>query len=80
MRLLAEGEQLTVYSEQADKIVNIQPLHSAESNGFHREIQKFLDAINGKCPPSATLEQGAKLMQLIDAIYLSAECGAEVKL
>ncbi len=80
VRLLGDGEKLTVFTEQADKIVDIQPLYSADSNGFHREIQKFIDAINGKCLPAATMEQGAKLMQLLDAIYLSAECGAEVKL
>ena len=80
VRLLGEGEQLTFYTEYGGKIVDIQPLFQADSDGFYLEIQAFIDAINGKRLPAATMEQGAKLMQLLDAIYVSAKCSAEVKI
>lgn len=80
VRLCGEGEQLTFYTEHGGKIVDICPKFSEVSNGFHLETQAFLDAINGKRPPAATMEQGVRLMQLLDAIYLSSERGEEVKL
>ena len=45
---------------------------------FNREIKNFVDAVVGKAAPLATAEDGVLLMQILDAVYRSAETGETV--
>jgi predicted dehydrogenase len=47
---------------------------------FDREIDEFVAAIREGRPPTATVEQGLEILRILDAIYRSAETGAEVRL
>ena len=43
-------------------------------------VEHFLDCILNDCPPEASAENGVAMMRLLDAIYLSAAEGREVRL
>ena len=43
-------------------------------------VEHFVDCILTDCPPEASAENGVELMRILDAIYLSAAEGREVRL
>ena len=45
---------------------------------FDREIQNFVDAVEGKAACIAPAEDGVALMRILDAVYLSAATGKSV--
>lgn len=77
VRLLADGERFTLYSELDGSVVDISPLVKPTEDNFAAEIAAFVGAIRGGANP-APLQQGYVLMQLIDALYSSAKEGREV--
>lgn len=57
--------------------VAIQPL---EGSSYDREITAWVEGIRSGQPPLITGEQGASIVQIIEAMYLSAASGQEVSL
>lgn len=47
---------------------------------FSNEIGEFIAAIQERRAPASTVEQGLEILRILDAIYRSAEAGAEVRL
>jgi len=45
-----------------------------------KEVEGFLDAVEGKAPCRATPEDGVLLMKIIDAVYESAKTGKLVEI
>lgn len=73
--------QLEFYTDQFGYMVNTQPAyHFTEDGLFEREINHFIDCIQGKTECIAPAEDGVMIMKILDAIYESAEKGHEVLL
>lgn len=67
-----------IFREEAGNCVEIRPVHeTAAAPGFHAE---FVAAIRAGAPPQVPPEQGTRLMGILEALYLSAETGREVRL
>ena len=47
---------------------------------FRNQIQHFVGRCHGAAQPMAPVSQGVEVMRMIDAIYRSADAGAEVHL
>ncbi len=47
---------------------------------FSNEVAEFIAAIQEERAPASTVEQGLEILRILDAIYRSAEAGAEVRL
>jgi predicted dehydrogenase len=47
---------------------------------FDYEIAEFVAAVREQRAPASTIEQGLEILRILDAIYRSAEAGAEVRL
>lgn len=54
------------------------PVLKNESNSFDAEINHFVDCCQGNAQCIVKPEEGTQIMQIIDAIYKSAETGKEV--
>lgn len=65
----------------ASPIIPVPPPGSNYTQlSFDHEIDEFIAAIREGRAPSATVEQGLEILRILDAIYRSAESGAEVRL
>ena len=56
-----------------------EPVIDDDPDIFKAEMQHFVDCCNGKtdCIPNA--HQGTEIMRILNAIYKSAETGAEIR-
>lgn len=71
----------TFYAEEDGVPVDITPAWMEGEGDTARIIENMLRAIKDGGPaPKTTPEEGAKLMQILDAIYKSANAGREVRL
>jgi len=71
----------TIYTEMCDYMVDVTPSINnlkAGKASFAAEIKHFVDCCLGKCECTATAEDGYVVMQILDAIYRSAETKHEV--
>ena len=73
----ADLEPLRVYKDLAGAPVDITP-HAPQIGGHEAEVRHFIECIEQSKPPLATAEQGLHILQILDAIYRSAETGREV--
>lgn len=75
----ADLEPLTVYKSLHGVPVNIKPqIPHGLPGGHDAEIIHFVDSIRSGKQPISTAEQGLHVLQILDAIYRSAESGHEV--
>ena len=70
---------LTIYKEEFGKNVDIFP-KVAEENVWVNEMSNFCDSIRGLAKPGTPAEHGVTVQKVLDAIYLSAKLGREVKI
>lgn len=77
--------ELTLHTVQNDILTDIKPVYTVPQDAFSaffaREIEHFVALIRGEeteCRNPA--EDGVALMEILDAIYKSAEIGGEVKI
>ena len=73
--------ELEIYNETNNYLTNLSfdaPTALDFSDLFVNEINHFIDCLNGKAECIAPAEDGIILMQILDAIYKSAETGHEV--
>ena len=72
-----------IYTDMAGRYVNVRPTGDTALNFdglFEREIEGFIDAVDGRVPCRAPAEDGVVLMKILDAIYESAKCGRSVEI
>jgi len=71
---------LRVTTELAGEVVEVVPSLPVAPRGddYDREVAAFIAAIRAGAPSPAPAEQGLFIMQIIDALYRSAEAGREV--
>jgi predicted dehydrogenase len=73
------GGNLTLYTEHAGKVADIQPQYAQDVNRYEEQARGFVANCRGETiPAAATGKQGLTVMKLIDAIYASSEAGKEV--
>lgn len=73
--------ELEIYNETNNYLTNLSfdaPTALDFSDLFENEINHFIDCLDGKAECIAPAEDGIILMQILDAIYKSAEIGHEV--
>ena len=69
--------ELKIFSEASGELVDILP-HVKNTTGWgENETRHFIDCIKKDRAPLAPPEEAVKMMQIIDAIYASAETGRE---
>ncbi|MBV9848654.1 MAG: Gfo/Idh/MocA family oxidoreductase [Armatimonadetes bacterium] len=73
----ADLEPLRVYKDMAGAPVDIAP-QAPQIGGHEAEVRHFIECIEQNKTPLATAEQGLHILQILDAIYRSAETGREV--
>ena len=75
------SDTLKIYTEMNGYMVDVVPGISNLKDsvpGFQREMQHFIDCVNGKTECRAKAEDGIWVMKILDAIYESAKTGHEV--
>lgn len=73
----ADLEPLRIYTDMAGSPVDIVP-HAPKIGGHEAEVKHFIECIQQGKPPIATAEQGLHILQILDAIYRSADTGHEI--
>ena len=67
-----------VRADESGYYLESSPVLKDEYNMFEAEINHFVDCCLGKASCVCKPEEGTAIMQIIDAIYASAESGKEV--
>ena len=76
-RVDTEGTHL-IRADESGYYLESQPVLKEEYNMFHREMDHFVDCCLGNTECIIRPREGTQIMQIIDAIYQSAETGKEV--
>jgi predicted dehydrogenase len=72
-------QELTIHTESAGQMVDIRPVIQTSGQNSHTlEARAFVAAVLRGEIGTEQAEQGLALMRIVDAIYASAESGAEV--
>lgn len=74
---------LEIYTDTCGSLTNItlnKPTALSFNGLFEREIDFFVDAVLNDKDVSSVAEDGVTVMKMLDAIYKSAETGADVRL
>ena len=76
---------LRLYKELHGKLVNMTPIDFASNvdvfkRSFENEMRNFINVIREKEAPVTPVEDGVYLMQILDAIYQSANTGKQIDL
>ncbi len=75
------GTDKTVFKTEVDgRIADVEVNYVKERDRFASEMQKFVDAVQGKGEVAATGEEGVTVMRLLDAIYKSSDLDMEVEI
>lgn len=74
----ASENTLTFFTEVAGKPVATHPLVKVARADHEYAVAEFVRCIKEDATPTATVEQGLIIMQMIEAIYQSAEAGREI--
>jgi predicted dehydrogenase len=72
-----------IYLDRGDVPLVATPTQSTADvirSQFANEIAEFIAAIQSRRTSAASVEQGLEILRILDAIYRSAEAGAEVRL
>ena len=74
---------LRLYKELHGKLVNVTPIEIEKNidvfkRSFENEIQNFIHVIEGKESPVTPVADGVYLMQILDALYTSAQSGKQI--
>lgn len=74
----ADLDPLAIYTTSEGVEVDTVPNVRAEGGGHIQETEHFIKCIQTGKEPISTAEQGLHILQILDAIYRSAESGHEV--
>ena len=70
---------LTIYTEKDHTLVDLK-FKTDELGAHHVEIAHFVDCIQNGTELISPAEEAVEVMKILDALYKSAETGAEVRL
>jgi predicted dehydrogenase len=73
----ADLEPLRIYTDMAGTPVDITP-HAPRIGGHEAEVKHFIECIQEGKAPLSTAEQGLHILQILDAVYRSANTGQEI--
>ena len=76
---LRTDRELRIYRELRGNLVDVNPRLKPQDEYFE-EMKHFIECIRKNKRPSPSGEEGWEVMKILDAIYLSAKTGKEVKL
>ena len=80
-KLFGSEEPLHYFAERDGELIEeAVDFESSDELAYAREISSWVAAIRQGEPPFVTREQGAQVIQIIEAVYKSAGSGAEVSL
>jgi predicted dehydrogenase len=76
---------LRLFKELHGKLVNVTPVDVETTvdvfkRSFEKEIQNFIYVLKGEERPVTPVEDGVYLMEIIDAVYMSAQSGKQIDL
>jgi predicted dehydrogenase len=76
---------LRLYKEMHGKLVNVTPIDFESTidvfkRSFEKEMQNFIKVIKGEEKPVTPVEDGVYLLEILDAIYISAKSGKQVEI
>ena len=75
--------RLKIYTEEYDQLINIEPVTADDNKGMpHHEanLRHFVDVLLNNAEPNFEPTQGVNMIKILEAMYKSAETGAEVRL
>lgn len=75
-----DRDTLSFYTEESGQPVLIKPAIVNKAGGHELAVNHFVHCVKNNLPVESTGAQGLALMQIIDALYESAQTGKEVRL
>ncbi len=78
VKIGGSAKGVTLLTEYDNRPADIVLDYDSHSDGFKRETEKFVKAVQGEGEVPATGEEGVVLMRILDAIYKSSETNREV--
>lgn len=76
-----EDGKTTVYGEEYGTLVTKEPVYDlTDYSGHEQNLRHFADVLLNGAKPDYVPEQGVDMVKILQAIYKSAEIGAEVRL
>lgn len=72
------GNDLRIYGEMRDNLVNISPVIPQRVDAFFEEMKHFVECIRTGNEPITTGQEIINVAKIIEAIYKSSETGREV--
>lgn len=75
-----DRDTLSFYTEESGQPVLVKPAIVNRAGGHELAVGHFVHCVKNNLPVEATAEQGLALMQIIDALYESAQTGKEIRL
>ena len=73
----ADLDPFVIYKDMGNAPVDIAPQVTTTGMGHAAEIKHFIECIQQGKPAISTAEQGLHILQILDAVYRSAESGRE---
>ena len=78
VKIGSSAKGVTLLTEYDNRPADIVLDYNANCDGFQKEAEKFVKAVQGEGEVPATAEEGVVLMRILDAIYKSSETNREV--
>ncbi|MHC4910992.1 MAG: Gfo/Idh/MocA family protein [Planctomycetota bacterium] len=77
------GNRMSLATEDQGILEDVEANVGADdpwSQGWRRQADRFLEAVESRSPPHATGVDGRRVQAILDAIYRSSEAGCEVEI
>ncbi|GAA3409185.1 Gfo/Idh/MocA family protein [Paenibacillus hodogayensis] len=74
------NEELKLFTEIEGTLCNVIPQLPKDSGGHKNNIDHFVDVVRGRAEPIFVPEQGVDMINILSAIYESAQTGREIRL
>jgi predicted dehydrogenase len=76
----ADGNKVVIHTEDEGSLVDIVPPGPLADDGHARNLRHFVDVVLDGAEPCFRPQQGVDMIRILDAMYKSAETGAEVRI
>jgi predicted dehydrogenase len=77
---LGHGKKLAIYGEEFGALTDTLPNFPGSVGQHAANLHHFVDVLRGRAEPIFTPDQGVHMIQILTAMYASAESGREVTL
>ena len=72
--------ELEVFTEVSGQLTNMKPVVPKITSAHHENIKHFVDCVFGRSEPTICPQDGIEMIKILNAIYLSANTGYEIRL